>query len=122
MKYFKTDPNKAKVIRTPYGIVQSLISKKEINNLNIGMGYSEMNPGAIQQVVHDYSQEMVYVLSGEGVVNIGSEGSIEIYKGDAFFINKGVEHSIENTGSSQLKVIYFAAPLAPSPTLGHRYI
>ena len=58
---------------------------------------------------HPRTEEIYYILAGQGRMRIGSE-SREVGPGDAIAIAPGAEHQITNIGSSTLKFICCCAP------------
>ena len=59
--------------------------------------------------IHADHTEQVLVLSGKGVMTLGSE-TIPIRKGDFIIIPKGVQHSVRVKGRKPLKVLSVQAP------------
>jgi mannose-6-phosphate isomerase-like protein (cupin superfamily) len=58
---------------------------------------------------HPRTEEIYYILSGQGDMRIGDESSA-VVPGDAIAIPPGVEHQITNTGDATLKFICCCAP------------
>jgi len=58
---------------------------------------------------HVKTEEIYYVLSGQGVMRVGSE-SQQVGPGDAIAIPPGASHQITNTGSEVLKFLCCCAP------------
>ena len=58
---------------------------------------------------HDGSDKVYVVLSGRGVVRVGSE-SLEVREGHAVFCPAGSEHGVENAGPEELRLLVFMAP------------
>lgn len=58
---------------------------------------------------HNNHTELVYVLSGEGVMRLGS-AQHAIKKGDFIRINKGVIHAVVVTSETPLKVLSIQTP------------
>ena len=58
---------------------------------------------------HLHHSEHVFVLEGEGDMNLGQE-SFQIKKGDLIFIPKNTAHSVRRKGPQALKVISIQAP------------
>lgn len=58
---------------------------------------------------HPSTEEIYYILSGEGRMQIGDEVRI-VGPGDAIAIPPGAIHTIENTGSEVLKLLCCCAP------------
>lgn len=105
-----------KNIITPYGKVTSILK-----NSNLTVGISTLDVGKSQRLVHKYSNEEIYVLSGSFELHYGSN-SINLNKNDHIFISKNVPYTIKNISDQQVEVIYIAYPLAPSDQSGHTYL
>ena len=58
---------------------------------------------------HPLTEEIYYILSGQGELTIGDETSA-VGPGDAIAIPPGAEHQITNTGGKTLKFICCCAP------------
>jgi mannose-6-phosphate isomerase-like protein (cupin superfamily) len=59
--------------------------------------------------VHPHTQEMFYVLEGEGVAHSGGQ-RIALRRGDSLLLPSGTPHEIENTGADRLYCLTFMAP------------
>lgn len=106
------------------GEIHVLISPKTAGSQNMIMGAATVPVGGtVKAHVHDYSEECFYVLRGYGRVHLeGMADPIEFYPGAAVRIPQAMIHSIENTGSEEIMVVFASAPLAPSASVGHRNI
>jgi mannose-6-phosphate isomerase-like protein (cupin superfamily) len=58
---------------------------------------------------HILSQEIYYVLEGNGEMHIGEETS-EVAAGDAIFIKPGELHNIKNLGAGELRILCVCCP------------
>jgi mannose-6-phosphate isomerase-like protein (cupin superfamily) len=58
---------------------------------------------------HPRTEEIYYILTGRGLMQIGDEGR-SVGPGDAIAIPPGVRHQITNTGSTVLKFLCCCAP------------
>jgi quercetin dioxygenase-like cupin family protein len=59
--------------------------------------------------VHDKAEEIIYVVKGHGELVIGKKKE-RIRPGSFGYIRKGVLHSINNTGTSTIKLVYVFSP------------
>jgi len=59
--------------------------------------------------VHHASQEVYYILEGEGVVRLGKE-TLSVSPGDAILIAPGRPHNIRNTGAGVLRILCICCP------------
>ncbi|MEM0173106.1 MAG: cupin domain-containing protein [Sulfolobaceae archaeon] len=79
----------------------------ETNNLK--MSYVSVFPGCeVPEHVHNDEEQTYIILDGEGEVTLGEE-RFSISSSYAVFIPAGVKHSVRNTGSKELKYVYFVA-------------
>jgi len=58
---------------------------------------------------HPHSEELIYIINGNGKVMIDGEVS-EVRAGTAVLFEQGKIHMLKNTGSTEMKVICFFAP------------
>ncbi|MGX6407681.1 cupin domain-containing protein [Lactiplantibacillus plantarum] len=121
-KYLVVKGKNSKVIETPYGNVKTLIGLSQVSDICCGLGMSTMTSGAYVKQVHDFSDTLVFVLSGKGKISFDNKNWLEIAQNDAVFIKKGKEHEIKNVEKVDLKVVYFSTPLAAIPSDGHRFL
>lgn len=122
VKCEKISMEETPIISGREGDLRILISPAKSNTTGIVMGHSTLKSSEILSLhVHDYSDEVFYVLSGQGKV-ITNHGDLFFKKNDAVLIPKGTAHKIENTSHDDLSVVFCVAPLAPNPEAGHRII
>jgi mannose-6-phosphate isomerase-like protein (cupin superfamily) len=55
------------------------------------------------------SEEVIFIISGEGFVSYGKAGRVKINKNAFVYIPPRVQHNVTNTGRGLLKYIYTAA-------------
>ena len=76
-----------------------------INRNNLTAGILRLEPGEEDtQTPHD-SDEIYYVLRGDGFLNIGGK-DYSISSGKAYFVAKNIEHKFHGN-KSELVVLYF---------------
>lgn len=103
------------------GVIQVLISPKTTGERQFILGVSTLPEGEeVNNHVHDYSHEAFYVIEGKGVISFEAHDSIHFGPGEAVHVPKGLAHKIRNTGDCEMKVVFTASPLAPTPAEGHR--
>jgi oxalate decarboxylase/phosphoglucose isomerase-like protein (cupin superfamily) len=74
-------------------------------------GIVEVGPGGgHERHNHPGTEEIIYVLAGEGEQMIDDEPPIAIGPGTCIFVPDGVYHSTQNTGSEPMKFIVVYAP------------
>lgn len=103
------------------GVMEILVSPKTVGARHFIMGRATIAVGEnIARHAHDYGDEALYIVDGRGIIHIEGEDSIDIASGDAVLIPQGHVHSLSNTGSTPLFVVFASGPLAPRPEAGHR--
>jgi mannose-6-phosphate isomerase-like protein (cupin superfamily) len=55
------------------------------------------------------SEEVIFIISGSGVVSYGVRGKIKIKKNAFIYIPPELAHNVINTGKKRLKYLYTAA-------------
>jgi mannose-6-phosphate isomerase-like protein (cupin superfamily) len=63
---------------------------------------------------HQIQEQIYHVLDGEGLMEIGDETRV-VRKHDVIFLPPGVEHSITNSGLTDLVFIVTTAPPTDQP-------
>lgn len=86
---------------TPYAIQGARSSLGEVI-VNPGKGHARHN--------HPDADEVIYVISGEGLQMVGDGEPFPIKEGDAVHIQKGVWHSTDNTTWRPLRLIVTYTP------------
>ena len=94
------------------------MSSPEVNaNEAFSAGTVLLEPGKGHELhTHPDSDEILYVVSGEGEQTVAGE-TREIGAGEMIFIPKGVEHGTVNTGWEALKLLAVYAPPGPEEQL-----
>ena len=83
------------------------------------MGTGRISVGDwVDEHYHPYSEEFLYILSGEATAEIDEETYI-IRGEQGIVIPIGYRHRVSNRGSEEVRFIYHLGPLAPSPEEGH---
>ena len=59
---------------------------------------------------HPESDEVLYIMEGEGVQTVGDSGEFPVGPGDSIFIPMGTLHSTFNTGWKQLRILAIYCP------------
>lgn len=103
------------------GEIYVLLSPKTVQTAEMIMGVSIVPIGEhVIEHVHDYSEECFFVLQGKGILYFDNEEKVDLAPGWAVRVPRGRRHRIENTGSEDLRVVFAAAPLAPTVKDGDR--
>ncbi|GHH67654.1 cupin domain-containing protein [Kitasatospora indigofera] len=83
------------------------------------MGLAIIQPGdRISEHYHPYSEEFVYVVSGDLEVDL--DGVTHPLKPDqGLMIPVNMRHRFRNVGDTEARMVFHCGPLAPRPELGH---
>ncbi|MGF1432044.1 cupin domain-containing protein [Kitasatospora sp. LaBMicrA B282] len=83
------------------------------------MGLAIVQPGErIREHYHPYSEEFVFVVSGELEVDL--DGVTHPLTPDhGLMVPREVRHRYRNVGSTEARMVFHLGPLAPRPDLGH---
>nr|AIW62999.1 cupin [uncultured bacterium BAC-AB1442/1414/561] len=101
------------------GDLRVLISPRTVGAQQGLFGVLTLRHGErIREHYHPYSEETLYVVSGEVSVRLDGE-PIPLVAGDAVLIRREVRHSVEVTGPETAFLVFAHAGLAPRPELGH---
>jgi quercetin dioxygenase-like cupin family protein len=65
--------------------------------------------GRVDRHVHEKAEHVYYVLSGNGVAELGDQRS-ELVAGSYFFVPPGIEHSVISTGPDDLVFVLATSP------------
>lgn len=65
--------------------------------------------GHVERHAHKVQEQIYHVLEGEGLMQVGREERV-VRRHDVIFIPPGIEHSIRNTGLTDLVFIVVTAP------------
>ncbi|MFQ5794428.1 MAG: cupin domain-containing protein [Candidatus Bipolaricaulia bacterium] len=108
------NPNEVQVVRLsetskielPQGSWSAMvISTERVSGNQSSLGYSVFTPGTALPTVKHEVEEVAIVLQGRGELRIDGD-SIPYQKGDALFIPAGVWHSVVNTGSEDVVMVF----------------
>ncbi len=109
-------------VKTPYGWVKPILKNFYLSTTpDFTVGISSLNSGKSQELLHEFSDEIIICISGEFNIYVNNI-QYNIHEEECVFIPKGQAYKIENKTNAEVKVIYIAFPLAPNPMLGHTYI
>ncbi|MER5641674.1 cupin domain-containing protein [Kitasatospora sp. NPDC002227] len=83
------------------------------------MGLAIVQPGErIAEHYHPYSEEFVYVVSGELEVDLDGEPH-RLEPDHGLMIPIEMRHRFRNVGRTEARMVFHLGPLAPRPDLGH---
>jgi putative monooxygenase len=98
-------------LKTPYPRVSKiLISEFTVGATKISMGTNVTEPGSrIPMHKHTDSEEAMFVIEGTGKLVVEGE-EYDLSPGTAIYAPLGAEHTIINTGDTQLKIVWAYGP------------
>ncbi|SHE93362.1 Cupin domain-containing protein [Seinonella peptonophila] len=104
-------PNDVSTHSFSWGVIKWLVTPDQIKGANMTFGEVILLPEqGHERHNHPESEEILYVLSGEGEQMVNDEASFQIQAGDVIHIPKGVYHSTFNTGWEPLRLLAIYNP------------
>jgi putative monooxygenase len=101
------------------GDVRTLLSPKSVGCTSGFMGVATIRPGDwIAEHYHPFSEEFVYVVSGNLVAELDGEQH-EVPTRHGLFVPINVRHRLRNEGAQDAEIVFHLGPLAPRPPMGH---
>ena len=93
--------------------IRILIDPEQAPDAGAYLGRGTFQAGAaIAEHVHERSVEMLYILSGEGMMMIESQALV-VRAGDAVWIPRGARHSFRNSSGTALEAVQLYLPPGP---------
>jgi oxalate decarboxylase/phosphoglucose isomerase-like protein (cupin superfamily) len=103
--------------RFGWGVLKWMSTPRETGSSRMSCGVVRLNPGkGHERHTHPESDEMLYVVRGEGEQEIGEE-TRDISAGDMLHVPEGVPHGTVNTGWEPLILLAVYAPPGPEEEL-----
>ena len=101
------------------GDLRAMLTPTAVGATSGFMGLAILQPGErIGEHYHPYSEEFVFVVSGELAVDL--DGTPQPLRPDqGLMIPIGMRHRFRNVGTTEARLVFHLGPLAPSPELGH---
>ncbi|GHJ40991.1 cupin domain-containing protein [Streptomyces sp. TS71-3] len=94
-----------------WGSIKWGVSADLFPGADVTTGEVTINPAKGHALhTHPESDEVLYVIDGEGVQTVGDSGEFPVRTGDFVFVPKGTLHSTFNTGWRQLRLIAVYTP------------
>ena len=91
-------------------MVRELIHPRLHGNRNLSLAEASVPVGSATLLhLHKRSEEIYYILDGEGVMTLGNE-RFEVKPGDSILISPETPHQIQNTGKIALRFLCCCAP------------
>lgn len=100
-----------------WGVLKWLSTPEETGGERFSAGVVKLEPGkGHERHTHPESDEILYVIRGEGEQEIADE-TRHISTGEMVFVPEGVEHGTKNTGWEPLLLLAVYAPPGPEEVL-----
>lgn len=101
------------------GDLRAVLTPTTVGATSGFMGVAIIAPGErIAEHYHPYSEEFVFVVSGELEVDL--DGVAHPLRPDhGLMIPVDVRHRFRNVGTTEARMVFHLGPLAPRPELGH---
>lgn len=94
-----------------WGIVKWLVAPSITEGANITFGEVILLPGVgHDRHNHPAAEEILYVLSGEGLQTLNDEEPFPVKAGDTIYVPTGMFHSTLNTGWAPLRLLALYNP------------
>ena len=101
------------------GDLRALLTPTAVGATSGFMGVAIVGPGErIGEHYHPYSEEFIYVLSGELEVDLDGV-SHPLRPEQGLMIPVDMRHRFRNVGDTEARMVFHLGPLAPRPELGH---
>ena len=103
-------PEDVPMIQGYCGLVWELIDTKNTEAQKLNLALISVDKGrSAQPHLHRNTEELYYILEGQGEVSIDSN-KYDVVDGYVVFIPPGYEHTIRNTGDSVLRLLAINSP------------
>ncbi len=112
------DPNALPTQTFEWGSIKWLVSPESVEGAGLTFGEVVLLPGkGHDRHNHPESEEVLYVLSGEGEQVVDDGEPFPVKAGDAIYVPTAVFHSTLNTGWEPLRLLIAYAPAGPERVL-----
>lgn len=110
-------PEGIETLELDWGTIKWLSTPETTGAGTFSSGVVVLKPGeGHERHTHPDSEEVLYVLSGEGVQTIGDE-TRDVAAGDMLYIPAGVEHSTQNDSWEPLRFLAMYGPPGPESVI-----
>lgn len=114
----KIDPRTLETHSFDWGIIKWLVTPHQTPDATFTVGEVVLLPGeAHARHNHPESEEVLYILSGEGQQMVNDNTPFVISAGDSLHIPAGIYHATVNTGWAPLRFIAIYNPGGPEQVL-----
>jgi oxalate decarboxylase/phosphoglucose isomerase-like protein (cupin superfamily) len=112
------DPNALPTQTFDWGAIKWFVTPELTEGAGITFGEVVLQPGrGHDRHNHPESEEILYVLSGEGEQMLDDGEPFEVKPGDTIYVPTGVFHSTRNTGWEPLRLLALYNPGGPEKVL-----
>ena len=112
------DPNAIPTQTFDWGAIKWFVTPELTEGAGITFGEVVLQPGrGHDRHNHPESEEILYVLSGEGEQMLHDREPFEVKPGDTIYVPTGVFHSTRNTGWEPMRLLALYNPGGPEKVL-----
>jgi oxalate decarboxylase/phosphoglucose isomerase-like protein (cupin superfamily) len=112
------DPNAIPTQTFDWGAIKWFVTPELTEGAGITFGEVVLQPGrGHDRHNHPESEEILYVLSGEGEQMLDDGEPFEVKPGDTIYVPTGVFHSTKNTGWEPMRLLALYNPGGPEKVL-----
>jgi quercetin dioxygenase-like cupin family protein len=83
-----------------------VLTERTLSGNACSLGYSVFTPGCVTAMVCHETEEVAYVLSGEGELRLEDDRSAPFAAGQGVFIPAGIWHAVANTGTQDVAMVF----------------
>jgi oxalate decarboxylase/phosphoglucose isomerase-like protein (cupin superfamily) len=112
------DPNAIPTQTFDWGAIKWFVTPELTEGAGITFGEVVLQPGrGHDRHNHPESEEILYVLSGEGEQMLDDGAPFEVKPGDTIYVPAGVFHATKNTGWEPMRLLALYNPGGPEKVL-----
>ena len=112
------DPNAIPTQTFDWGAIKWFVTPELTQGAGVTFGEVVLQPGrGHERHNHPESEEILYVLSGEGEQMIDDGKPFDVTPGDTIYVPTGVFHSTRNTGWEPMRLLALYNPGGPEKAL-----
>jgi oxalate decarboxylase/phosphoglucose isomerase-like protein (cupin superfamily) len=112
------DPNAIPTQTFDWGAIKWFVTPEITQGAGITFGEVVLQPGrGHDRHNHPESEEILYVLSGEGEQMLDDRDAFQVKPGDTIYVPTGVFHSTRNTGWEPMRLLALYNPGGPEKVL-----
>jgi oxalate decarboxylase/phosphoglucose isomerase-like protein (cupin superfamily) len=112
------DPNTIPTQTFEWGAIKWFVTPELPEGAGITFGEVVLQPGrGHDRHNHPESEEILYVLSGEGQQMLDDRDAFQVKPGDTIYVPTGVFHSTRNTGWEPMRLLAIYNPGGPEKAL-----